>query len=164
MIFCFQFTERHVCHRINTICELLYRVGPITRVIAYNRVGASDPSPISEFMCATTTCRPRTNPVGVRAYTTQFFPLLIEWDSMPPIKWNAPKFWYEIGWRPFVVGANPEPFMTQRVYPPQNQFPIPNPVLNMRYQYYVKAVNQQPGGLTLSLWIFLFDKKRNFFL
>ncbi len=65
---------------------------------------------------------------------------------MPPIKWNAPKFWYEVGWRPFVPGPNPEPFMTQRVYPPQNQFAIPNPALNMRYQYYVKAVNQQPGG------------------
>lgn len=65
---------------------------------------------------------------------------------MPPIKWNAPKFWYEIGWRPFVPGANPEPFMTQRVYPPQNQFAIPNPALNLRYQYYIKAVNQQPGG------------------
>ena len=66
---------------------------------------------------------------------------------MPPIKWNAPKFWYEVGWRPFAPGANPEPFMTQRVYPPQNQFAIPNPALNMRYQYYVKAVNQQPGGI-----------------
>lgn len=50
------------------------------RVIAYNRIGASDPSPISEFMCTTTTCRPRSNPVGVKAYTTQFIPLLIEWD------------------------------------------------------------------------------------
>jgi hypothetical protein len=70
---------------------------------------------------------------------------------MPPIKWNAPKFWYEIGWRPFVPGANPEPFMTQRVYPPQNQFAIPNVVINMRYQYYVKAVNQQPGGTFNSL-------------
>jgi hypothetical protein len=50
------------------------------RVIAFNRVGASDPSPISESMCSTSTCRPRSNPVGVRAYTTQFIPLLIEWD------------------------------------------------------------------------------------
>ncbi|CAF1002499.1 unnamed protein product [Adineta ricciae] len=117
------------------------------RVIAYNRVGASDPSAISESMCSTATCRPRSNPVGVRAYTTQFVPLLIEWDSMPPIKWNAPKFWYEVGWRPFVPGPNPEPFMTQRVYPPQHQFAIPNPALNLRYQYYVKAVNQQPGEI-----------------
>ncbi|CAF0804833.1 unnamed protein product [Rotaria sordida] len=117
------------------------------RVIAYNRIGASDPSAISESMCSTTTCRPRSNPVGVKAYTTPFIPLLIEWDSMPPIKWNAPKFWYEVGWRPFVPGPNPEPFMTERVYPPQNRFAIPNPVLNMRYQYYVKAVNQQPGEI-----------------
>ncbi|CAF2121861.1 unnamed protein product [Rotaria magnacalcarata] len=115
------------------------------RIIAYNRIGASDPSAISESMCTTTTCRPRSNPVGVKAFTTQFIPLLIEWDSMPSIKWNAPKFWYEIGWRPFLAGANPQPFMTQRIYPPQNRFAIPNPVLNMRYQYYVKAVNQQPG-------------------
>ena len=70
---------------------------------------------------------------------------------MPPIKWNAPKFWYEVGWRPFAAGPNPEPFMTQRVYPPQNQFAIPNPVINMRYQYYVKAVNQQPGGPSFRL-------------
>lgn len=65
---------------------------------------------------------------------------------MPEIKWNAPKFWYEVGWRPFIAGPNPEPFMTQRVYPPVRHFPIPNPVINMRYQYYVKAINQQPGG------------------
>ena len=77
---------------------------------------------------------------------------------MPPIKWNAPKFWYEVGWRPFVAGPNQEPFMTARIYPPQNQFAIPNPALNIRYQYYVKAVNQQPGGLSSSLEEMVFEK------
>ncbi len=50
------------------------------RIIAYNRVGASDPSPISESMCTTSPCQPKTNPVGVRASTTQSIPLLIEWE------------------------------------------------------------------------------------
>ena len=50
------------------------------RVIAYNRVGASDPSPVSESMCTTGTCRPKTNPIGVKASTTQYAPLLIQWD------------------------------------------------------------------------------------
>lgn len=50
------------------------------RIIAYNRVGASDPSPISASMCTTKTCRPKTNPVNVKASTTLAVPLLIEWD------------------------------------------------------------------------------------
>ncbi|CAF4330504.1 unnamed protein product, partial [Adineta steineri] len=116
------------------------------RVIAYNRVGASDPSPISESMCTTTTCRPKTNPLGVKASATQSSPLLIEWDSIPAIKWGAPKFWYEIGWRQLPTDKKPDTFLTERVNPPQHQFSIPNPVLSMRYEYYVKAVNQQPGG------------------
>jgi len=65
---------------------------------------------------------------------------------MPSIKWGAPKFWYEVGWRQSEVGKNPPPFLTQRIYPPQHQFTIPNPVMNMRYEYYVRAVNQKPGG------------------
>jgi hypothetical protein len=65
---------------------------------------------------------------------------------MPSIKWGAPKFWYEVGWRRFVLGNETGPFSTQRVNPPQRQFAVPNPVMNMRYQYYVKAVNQQPEG------------------
>ncbi|CAF0853285.1 unnamed protein product [Adineta steineri] len=115
------------------------------RVIAYNRVGASDPSPISESMCTTTTCRPKTNPLGVKASATQSSPLLIEWDSIPAIKWGAPKFWYEVGWRQLPTDKKPDTFLTERVNPPQHQFSIPNPVLSMRYEYYVKAVNQQPG-------------------
>ena len=43
-------------------------------------MGASDPSPVSESMCATTTCRPMMNPVDVRASATQSVPLLIQWD------------------------------------------------------------------------------------
>jgi hypothetical protein len=50
------------------------------RVIAYNRIGSSDPSPVSGSMCTTSTCQPKTNPVDVKASTTQSAPLLIEWD------------------------------------------------------------------------------------
>lgn len=65
---------------------------------------------------------------------------------MPAIQWGAPKFWYEVSWRQAPVGAKSGPFATQRVNPPQRQFSVPNSVMNMRYEYYVKAVNQQPGG------------------
>jgi hypothetical protein len=65
---------------------------------------------------------------------------------MPSIKWGAPIFWYEVGWRPFKSGNNSEVFLTQRIYPPQHRFTVKNPTLGMKYQYYVKAVNQQPGG------------------
>ncbi|CAF1215999.1 unnamed protein product [Adineta ricciae] len=115
------------------------------RIIAYNRIGASDPSPISESMCSTKACRPKTNPEQVKASATQSSPLLIEWESMPAIQWGAPKFWYEVGWRQAPVGTKPGPFTTQRVNPPQRQFSVPSSVMNMRYEYYVKAVNQQPG-------------------
>ncbi|CAF4028111.1 unnamed protein product [Rotaria sordida] len=117
------------------------------RIIAYNRVGASDASPISESMCTTKTCRPKTNPIGVKASTTQSVPLLIEWDNMPAIKRGSPTFWYEVGWRQFPLGTDPGPFSMQIIYPPQHQFPIPNSIMNMRYQYYVKAVNQQLGEI-----------------
>jgi hypothetical protein len=50
------------------------------RVIAYNRVGVSEPSPVSESMCTTGRCRPKTNPVDVKASATQSAPLLIEWE------------------------------------------------------------------------------------
>ena len=50
------------------------------RVIAYNRFGASDPSPVSVSMCSTSPCQPKINPMGVRASTTQSNPLVIEWD------------------------------------------------------------------------------------
>ncbi len=72
---------------------------------------------------------------------------------MPPIKWNAPKFWYEVGWREYKATNESNTFLTQRIYPPQHQFAIPNAVMNMRYEYYVKAVNQQPKGKA--------QKKRN---
>ena len=50
------------------------------RLIAYNRIGASEASLVSQPMCSTETCRPKTNPSGVRAATTQTSPLIIEWD------------------------------------------------------------------------------------
>ncbi|CAF4950122.1 unnamed protein product, partial [Rotaria magnacalcarata] len=50
------------------------------RVIAYNRIGASDASPISEPLCTTRTCRPKTNPEGVKSSTAQSALLLIEWE------------------------------------------------------------------------------------
>ena len=65
---------------------------------------------------------------------------------MPQIKWGAPKFWYEVGWRQYSTDKTPEAFSIERVYPPQRQFVVPNAVLNAQYQFYVRAVNQQPGG------------------
>jgi hypothetical protein len=65
---------------------------------------------------------------------------------MPSINWGAQSFWYEVGWRQYPLDNGTGAFSTQRVFPPQHQFPVPNSVLSMRYQYYVKAVNQQPGG------------------
>ena len=65
---------------------------------------------------------------------------------MPAIKWGAPTFWYEVGWRQFNASTDSEPFFTQLVYPPEHQLAVPNPVMHMRYQYYVKAVNQQTEG------------------
>ncbi|UJR30186.1 hypothetical protein I4U23_017725 [Adineta vaga] len=117
------------------------------RIIAYNRIGASDPSSVSESTCTTKSCRPKTNPIGIKASATQSAPLVIEWESMPAIQWGAPKFWYEVGWRQAPVGKKPGAFSTQNVNPPLRRFSVPNSVMNMRYEYYVKAVNQQPGEI-----------------
>lgn len=65
---------------------------------------------------------------------------------MPQIKWGAPKFWYEVGWRQYSMNNTSDVFAIERVYPPQRQFVVPSVVLNAQYQFYVRAVNQQPGG------------------
>lgn len=62
--------------RVSLSCSANYTF----RVIAYNQIGASDPSPISKSMCSTSTCRPETNPSSVKASMTQSKPLVIEWD------------------------------------------------------------------------------------
>jgi len=50
------------------------------RVIAYNHIGASDPSPVYQSVCTTSTCQPKYNPTNVRALTSQTQPLIIEWE------------------------------------------------------------------------------------
>lgn len=67
---------------------------------------------------------------------------------MPSIKWGASKYWYEVGWRPYPNDRDPQPFSTQQINPPQTRFVVPSPMMNTRYQYYIKSVNQQPGGST----------------
>lgn len=62
------------------------------RVIAYNLVGPSDPSPVSLSMCTTKTCRPKANPAGVKTSSTQTVPLLIEWD----VRINSFIFYFKI--------------------------------------------------------------------
>lgn len=61
------------------------------RIIAYNRIGASDPSPISSSICSTSTCRPKINPTGVKTSTIQNAPLIIEWD----VRIKLFSFWLE---------------------------------------------------------------------
>ncbi|CAF4209111.1 unnamed protein product [Rotaria socialis] len=145
--FCLAFNTTHIPSsqndlRVSLSCWANYTF----RVIAYNRIGASEASPTSEPLCTTKTCRPKTNPEGIKSSTAQSALLLIEWESMPKIKWSSPDFWYEVGWRQYALDNSSEPFSTEIIYPPNYQFTIPNTMTDMRYQYYVKAVNQQTGA------------------
>jgi neuronal cell adhesion protein len=69
------------------------------RVIARNKIGPSLPSLHSET-CTTTTDVPYKNPENVKGHGNRPNNLLISWTPMQEIDHNAPKFKYQVQWKP----------------------------------------------------------------
>jgi len=69
------------------------------RVIARNKIGPSLPSSHSE-VCTTTTDVPYKNPENVKGHGNSPTNLLISWTPMQEIDHNAPKFKYQVQWKP----------------------------------------------------------------
>ncbi|XP_050412731.2 neuroglian [Patella vulgata] len=64
------------------------------RVIAYNKIGESDPSFPSRTRCRTYPALPSKNPENLRAIGNKKHYLYIEWTPMPRIEQNGPGFQY----------------------------------------------------------------------
>ncbi|XP_025108153.1 neuroglian-like isoform X2 [Pomacea canaliculata] len=64
------------------------------RVIAYNKIGESDPSFPNPIICKTNAERPRIHPQNLRTIGDRPGFLHIEWTPMPEIQQNGPGFQY----------------------------------------------------------------------
>ncbi|RUS85660.1 hypothetical protein EGW08_006536 [Elysia chlorotica] len=64
------------------------------RLIAYNKIGASDPSYPSTDICTTKDARPEYHPQNLRTVGHQPGKLYIEWTPVPQIHQNGPGFRY----------------------------------------------------------------------
>ncbi|GFO23158.1 neuronal cell adhesion molecule, partial [Plakobranchus ocellatus] len=64
------------------------------RLIAYNKIGASDPSFPSPEPCITKSARPKYHPKNLRTIGHQKGKLYIEWTPVPQIHQNGPGFHY----------------------------------------------------------------------
>ncbi|XP_041379387.1 neuroglian-like [Gigantopelta aegis] len=64
------------------------------RVLAYNKIGESDPSAHTNDVCRTNPEVPRKHPANVRTIGEEKNYLIIEWTTMPPMDQNGPGFQY----------------------------------------------------------------------
>ncbi|CAL1541881.1 unnamed protein product [Lymnaea stagnalis] len=64
------------------------------RIIAYNKIGPSDPSFQTPKVCVTKPERPYSHPQNLRTLGHQFGKLYIEWTPVPQIMQNGPGFYY----------------------------------------------------------------------
>jgi len=69
------------------------------RVIARNKIGPSIPS-LHSLVCTTPPDVPFKNPENVKGHGTTPNNLVISWTPMQEIDHNAPKFKYQIQWKP----------------------------------------------------------------
>ncbi|XP_017782809.1 PREDICTED: neuroglian isoform X2 [Nicrophorus vespilloides] len=75
------------------------------RVIAWNKIGSSNPSAHSE-VCTTQQEVPHKNPDRVEGEGNKPDNLVIRWTAMPEIEHNAPKFQYKVFWRRDIPGTD----------------------------------------------------------
>lgn len=109
------------------------------RVIAWNKIGASVPSPHSA-VCTTQPDVPYKNPSNVMGNGTTPQNLVISWTVMPQIEHNAPKFQYSVYYKRDVPGEEwtKVDINNWRV----NRLEIDNQPTYQRYQIKVIASNE----------------------
>ncbi|XP_014473407.1 PREDICTED: neuroglian isoform X2 [Dinoponera quadriceps] len=76
------------------------------RVIAWNKIGPSLPSPHSDTICTTIPTRPTKNPDNVAGKGTTPQNLVITWTTMPQIDHNGDKFMYKVYYKRDIPGLD----------------------------------------------------------
>ncbi|XP_018330369.1 neuroglian [Agrilus planipennis] len=109
------------------------------RVIAWNKIGPSQPSGHSDI-CTTGPEVPHKNPDNVEGRGNQPDNLVIRWTPMPEIEHNAPRFSYRIYWKRDIPGEdyNVEDILDWR----QSQFVVNNEPSFQQYRIKVIAMNE----------------------
>ncbi|EDW07901.2 neuroglian isoform X1 [Drosophila mojavensis] len=108
------------------------------RVIAYNKIGPSEPSGHSD-MCTTQPDVPYKNPDNVVGQGTEPNNLVISWTPMPEIEHNAPNFQYRVSWKRDIPAAAWE---NKDIYNwRQDNLLIPDQPTFVKYHIKVVAIN-----------------------
>ncbi|XP_063976929.1 neuroglian-like isoform X2 [Diachasmimorpha longicaudata] len=109
------------------------------RVIAWNKIGPSIPSPHST-VCTTQSDVPYKNPSNVMGNGTTPQNLVISWTVMPQIEHNAPRFMYRVYYRRDIPGQD---WMRDDIHNWRtNTFVVDNQPTYQRYQIKVTAINE----------------------
>lgn len=110
------------------------------RVIAWNKIGPSLPSPHSH-VCTTQPDVPYKNPDNVEGKGTEPNNIVISWTPMPEIEHNAPKFHYRVYWKRDIAG---EPWNSDDIIDWQkSELIIPNQPTFQPYRIKVIAINEK---------------------
>ncbi|KAL5275409.1 CHL1 family protein [Megaselia abdita] len=108
------------------------------RVIAFNKIGPSQPSSHSES-CSTQPDVPYKNPDNVEGRGTEPTNLKISWTPMPEIEHNAPNFQYRVYWKRDTPGTKWE---NKDIFDwKQNMIIIDDQPTYVRYLIKVVAIN-----------------------
>ncbi|XP_017136257.1 neuroglian isoform X1 [Drosophila miranda] len=110
------------------------------RVIAFNKIGASQPSAHSES-CTTQPDVPFKNPDNVVGQGTEPNNLVISWTPMPEIEHNAPKFQYRVSWKRDIPAAAWENKDINEWH--QNNIVITDQPTFVKYHIKVVAINER---------------------
>ncbi|XP_049882057.1 neuroglian-like isoform X1 [Pectinophora gossypiella] len=111
------------------------------RVIAWNKIGPSNPSGHSQPMCTTQPDVPYKNPDNVEGKGTEPNNMIISWSKMPQIEHNGPGFYYLVSWRRNITG---QPWQEQQVRDwEQTDLLVPNTPTFVPYKIKVIAVNSK---------------------
>jgi neuronal cell adhesion molecule len=109
------------------------------RVVAYNKIGPSQPSRHSEF-CVTQPDVPFKNPDNVEGKGTEPNNLVIKWTAMPEIEHNADKFQYRVSWKRDIAA---ETWNTEDIFDwTQSELLIRDQPVFQKYKVKVVALNR----------------------
>ncbi|XP_014218547.1 neuroglian isoform X2 [Copidosoma floridanum] len=110
------------------------------RVIAWNKVGPSQPSSHSQ-VCTTLPDIPFKNPDNINGRGDDPQNLIISWTAMPQIEHNAPKFMYRVYYKRDIPG---EKWTIEDVHNwKQNTLRVNNQPTYERYRIKVAAINEK---------------------
>lgn len=110
------------------------------RVTAINRYGPGEPSPDSETV-VTPEAAPEKNPRDVKGEGNQTDNMIITWQPLEWMDWNAPQLQYRVQWR---LRGSRGPWQEQMVEQPF--LVVSNTSTFVPYEIRVQAVNSQGKG------------------